>query len=364
MTQGVEVIPQTRTVPQDVFDILETYMQENLRVESKLADHFAVRHVSSCPRQLWFRAREFPYSNPPRLGQWITMRWGEDAESAEFDALAVIPPQRMGNSTDLVSAMPQFPTLAQAYTAAQEMWQWKRVQVAPNVIRGLPLRTSVEGVKRPLHGVVDMILLLRDSPRILEVKQTRGRGATKLRSNNRPYTSWVLQLYLYCRALDLPGELHVWGRDTGYYTKFPLTIQGDDVLLSGEPFLVPTNQGNLHPLEFVARRLQYVERVIDLEAPPGRARITNNQIIEPVFEECSMPEDEIYRLTITRTGMVGNPVSIKGQKFESRRCDSCWDRDNCMQNVVSRALEGLGLSPNLIAAEAEEESGAEEEGNG
>lgn len=331
----------------DVFEIMEAEAQAALTGESKVTDHFSVRHVASCPRTIWFRAHQVPYSNPPKLSTVIMMEWGTGAEEAEFGRLANLEPEQLGNSMEITDALDKFPKLKHHVEQAADIWQGQFMEIGRNAIHGLPLHFEWPGVKRSIHGVVDIILLMHDHPVVIEIKETKGQSASNIRAGGGPWSSWVAQLYTYCQELELPGELHVWGRDTGYHTKFILDERRGQICLNGAPYTFDTNVGKLRPREYVTLRLSYLEDVMGRDKPPGKARIlAGGKVIEPVFDDCPMPEDEIYRLTVSQRGTVGNEVSYKGDKWKSRRCNKCWDRDNCMGEVIERLRAGLKKKEN------------------
>jgi len=331
----------------DVFEIMEAEAQAALTGESKVNDHFSVRHVASCPRTIWFRAHGKPYSNLPGLATVIMMEWGKGAEEAEYGRLANLDPEVLGNTMDIEKALEHYPILKHHVERAEGIWQGQFMEIGRNAIHELPLHFEWPGIKRPIHGVVDIVLLMHDRPVIIEVKETRGRSASNIRMNGGPWSSWVAQLYMYCKVLDMPGELHVWGRDNAYYTKFILDERSGQVCLNGAPYKFDTNLGQLSPEEFVSLRLSYLEDMMERDAPPGKARIlAGGKVIEPVFDDCPIPKDEIYRQTISQKGTVGREISYKGEKFRPRRCNRCWDMDNCMGEVVARLRAGLKKKEN------------------
>ncbi len=319
-----------------MYDRYQAHYHESMRTDSKLDHHFSVRHISSCPRQLWIRSKSMPYSNPPSLAQWMMMEWGTAAEHVEVEKLNLLDPDSLGNSGTIDELIPKNERLELIVGEAHESPQAKYIKFGPNCINNLPIFITIKDVKRPLHGVIDILTFMYDHGVVFEVKETRGRSASNMRQGGGPWTSWLTQLYTYCKHVDLPGELHVWGRETAYHTKFLLDERDGRVCLDGVPIEIETNMGNMTLDTFISLRLQYLERILEADEMPGKASFqAGHRVIDPFFPDCPTPPDEIYRLVMNNNGAVSDRTSIKGEQFYSRRCYTCWDRDNCMDKAVS-----------------------------
>lgn len=212
-------------------DMFDEYLCDDERWDRK--SHYA-SDAAACRRQLAYRWRNEPFSDPPTAGNYLKMKFGKAAELIVEDGL------RWMVEKGKIKA-----------------WEKQtRVEV------------QIEGLEKPVVMKMDFVITDLDGRVIiLEVKSGFGRGVKDVQQKGRPKDDHLFQTFLYVRyGPSKEAVIAYVARDNGYRHEFGVWLDDEGRLLLNGVVLGTAEAG----IEYMVRRLKVVEEAMKTGVLPAR----------------------------------------------------------------------------------------------
>ncbi len=238
---------QTNTAYEDLW--AEWLLEENRKPKRS---HWP-SDVTACRRQLWYKWKGTPKTNPPTAANHVKMKFGHVAEYIMRDFLD---------------------------------WLVERKQIA-NYDEQVYIDVNF-GHEHPVHGKIDAMVRRLDiaddvediGPEIWEFKSTYGRGVKAI-SEGGPKPDHLDQIFMYMVVKKVRrGMIWYLGRDNGLNQRFEIRLLGER--LEWKPAWWQTWTQHNTSLGFIVARLTEQEMLNKNATPPARdylAAIRNGEIV-------------------------------------------------------------------------------------
>jgi len=270
--------------------------------------HYA-SDATACRRQLYWRWKNEPMSDPPTAGNYLKMRMGNTIEN------------------DLVQG------------AIAWMVETERIK---DFTHGEKFAAEIEGCEYEMHLKLDFVLWpMEGDPVINEVKSSFGRGITTIKNEGVPKEAHLVQCRFYLEHTPYDTVVIPYlGRDNGYRCQFLLRL--DD-------------EGNMICTATDREGEEYTTRVIriDLESYYDKFRF-----VEAAVKADTLPDRE-YMVAI-KNGEIKDSFQADKVKYKSDwQCQYCGFKSTCWDDVVAEYTEGNNSEDFAIHKEIEEQKVAE-----
>lgn len=227
-----------------ILSMLERYLMSTDE-EHERTSHWA-SDANACVRQLIYKWRKVPMSNPPTPGDVLKWRMGDAAE--DLVGKAIDHARDKGEIVD--------------YDA-----QVKR-------------RIEIPGLKYPVVVKLDYVVYPHGDQQGegVEVKSMFGRGIVNIQKTGKPKEDHMVQVYFYLYWTDRERHRLVYiGRDFGYRTEFLVTrVPGEGIFVNGQEYPLPA-------MSTFVEKFVRIEHYLETGEEPPRdflAAIKNGQVVE------------------------------------------------------------------------------------